>query len=254
MRFFARCFSLAVAAAALSAPVGAEDGTHTFNGYAYDLETGKFLYTEIHRQAIAGGRWLGGTIDYYAPDGSRIGHKTLDFSQDPYVPLYQLDLVTGGGYMEGIKAVTADGIEMQKKGYGSAKVRSATVKRKGAMVADSGFHSFLRDRFADLVAGQTVEFTFAVSGELDSYRFRARRLGDGTFEGKPAVHLKVESSTLLRFVAPHLEVLYEPEQRKLLEYRGISNLHDPRTFEPYDVRIIYPSQRPADAPPLPENP
>jgi hypothetical protein len=248
MRFFA----LTLAAAALSVPAWAQDGTYTFNGYAYDLDSGKFLYTEVHRQAIAGERWVGGTIHYYAPDGSRIGHKTLDFSQDPYLPLYQLDLVTGGGYMEGIKALTDDGIEMQKKGYGSAKVRTASIKRKGAVVADSGFHSFLRDRFADLVAGKTVEFTFAVSGELDSYKFRARRVGDATFEGQPAVHLKVESATLLRFVAPHLEVLYEPTQRKLLEYRGISNLHDPRTFEPYEVRIIYPSKRPADAPPLPE--
>ena len=247
-------FSLLAAAAALavSLPAAAEDGTHTFYGYAYDLDSGKFLYTEVHKQAIAGERWVGGTIDYYAPDGSRIGHKTLDFSADPYVPVYQLDLATGGGYMEGVKAVTAETIEMQKKGYGSLKVRSATVKRKGTMVADSGFHSFLRDRFADLVAGKTVEFTFAVSGELDQFKFRARRVADGTFEGKPAVRLRVEPSTWLRLLADPLEVLYDPEQRKLLEYRGISNLHDPRTFEPYNARIIYPSKRPADAPPLPE--
>jgi hypothetical protein len=230
----------------------AQDGTHTFQGYAYDLETGAFLYTEVHKQAIAGERWLGGTIDYYAPDGASIGHKVLDFSADPYVPLYQLDLSTGGGYMEGVKAVTAETIAMQKKGYGSNKVRSATVKRKGTMVADSGFHSFLRDRFSDLVAGKTAEFTFAVSGELDQFKFRARRVEDGTFEGKPAVRLKVEPSTWLRLLADPLEVLYDPEQRKLLEYRGISNLHDPRTFEPYTVRIIYPSKRPADVPPLRE--
>jgi hypothetical protein len=231
---------------------GAQDGTHTFHGYAYDLESNKFLYTEVHRQAIAGDRWLGGTIDYYGPDGARIGHKTLDFSQDPYVPVYQLDLATGGGYREGVTAITADAIEMQKKGYGSAKVRGASVKRRGAMVADSGFHSFLRDRFGDLVAGKTVEFTFAVSGELDTFKFRARRVEDGTFEGKPAVRLRVEPSTWLRLLADPLEVLYDQEQRKLLEYRGISNLHDPRTFEPYNVRIVYPSKRPADAPPLPE--
>ncbi len=251
MRFFALTVAAVVA---LSAPAQAQDGTHTFNGYAYDLESGKFLYTEVHKQAISGERWLGGTIDYYAPDGSRIGHKTLDFSQDPYVPVYRLDLVTGGGYMEGVKAVSADTIEMQKKGYGSAKVRSASVKRKGkgALVADSGFHSFLRDRFPELLAGKPVEFTFAVSGELDAFKFRAKRIEDGTFEGKPAIRLKVEPATWLRFLVDPLEVLYEPAQRKLLEYRGISNLHDPRTFEPYTVRIIYPSKRPADAPPLPE--
>ena len=243
----------AVAALVFSAPSAAPDGTYVFYGYAYDLEDNKFLYTEVHRQALSGERWLGGTIDYYAPDGSRIGHKTLDFSKDPYVPLYQLDLATGGGYMEGVKAITEDGIELQKQGYGSKKVRTKWVKRRGAVAADSGFHMFLFDRFADLLAGKTVEFTFAVSGELDTFKFRARRIGDATFEGKPAVRLRIEPATWLRFLVDPLEVLYEPTQRKLVEYRGISNLHDPKTFEPYVVRIIYPSKRPADAPPLPES-
>lgn len=227
-------------------------GTHTFRGYAYDLASGEFLYTEVHRQTVAGERWLGGTIDYYAPDGSRIGHKTLDFSQDPYVPVYRLDLATAGGYMEGITAVTAEGIELRKKGYGSDKVRSASVARKGVMVADSGFHSFLRDRFADLLDGKTVAFTFVVSGELGTFRFRARRIEDRAFEGQPAVQLKVEPSTWLRLLADPLYILYEPKQRRMLEYRGISNLHDPRTREAYTVRIVYPAVPPKDAPPLPD--
>lgn len=242
---------LLLALACLAAmPALGQDGTLTFRGYAYDLDNGKFLYTEVHKQAISGERWLGGTIDYYAPDGSQIGHKTLDFRQDPYVPVYRLDLATGGGYAEGITALTPDTIEMEKKGYNSTKARTASIKRRGAMVADSGFHSFLRDRFADLVAGRTAKFTFAVAGELNEFSFRARRIEDGSFEGKPAVRLKVEPDTLLRLLAEPLEILYEPDQRRMLEYRGVSNLHDPKTFEAYRVRIIYPSAPPADAPPL----
>jgi len=104
-------------------------GTHTFRGYAYDLDSGKFLYTEVHRQVIDGDRWVGGTIDYYAADGSRIGHKVLDFSSDPYVPVYRLELAPGGGYVEGITGLTADRIEMEKKGYGASEMRTAAVKR-----------------------------------------------------------------------------------------------------------------------------
>ena len=236
----------------LCGSVRAGEGALTFRGYAYDLDSGKFLYTEIHQQRISGDRWVGGTIDYYAPDGSQIGHKTLDFSQDPYIPIYKMTLTPAGGYMEGITALSADRIEMERKGYNTDKVRTASIKRRDPTVADSGFHSFLRDRFADLVAGKTVEFTFAVSGELDRFKFRATRVADGTFEGKPALRVKIEPDTLLRLLADPLEVLYEPNQRKMLEYRGVSNLHDPKTFEAYKVRIIYPSAPPPDAPPLPE--
>jgi hypothetical protein len=237
-----------------SLALAAQAGELEFRGYAYDLESGRFLYTEVHHQVVDGDRWTGGTITYYGPDGARIGHKALDFRKDPYVPLYRLELSAGGGYVEGITAIGDDAIEMEKKGYNSTKVRKASVTRRGTMVADSGFHSFLRDRFEDLVAGKAVPFTFVVSGELNTFKFRARRIADGTFEGKPAVRLQVEPDTLLRLLADPLEVLYEPTERKLLEYRGISNLHDPRTFEPYSVRIIYPSTPPADAPPLPGNP
>ncbi len=249
-----RSFFVAALALALlpAAPVLGQEGTLTFRGYAYDLESGTFLYTEVHKQKLSGDRWVGGTIDYYAPDGSQIGHKTLDFSQAPYVPSNRLTLTTGGGYREGITALTADRIEMEKKGYNTDKVRTASVKRSNPVVADSGFHSFLRDRFAELVAGKTVAFTFAVSGELDHFKFRARRIADGTFEGKPAVRLKVEPNTLLRLLADPLEILYEPTHRKMLEYRGVSNLHDPKTFEAYNVRIVYPSAPPPDAPPLPD--
>lgn len=245
---------LAIALLGTTAAAAAADpaGSHTFRGYAYDLASGEFLYTEVHKQVIADDRWVGGTIDYYAPDGTRMGHKTLDFSQDPYVPVYQLDLVAAGGYREGITAVGAERIEMQKKGYGSDRARTAAVPRRRAMVADSGFHSFLRDKFAELLEGKPVDFTFVVSGELSTFRFRARRIEDREFEGQPAVQLKVEPSTWLRLLADPLYILYEPKQRRMLEYRGISNIHDPKTREAYVVRIVYPSVPPKDAPPLPD--
>ena len=81
---------------------------------------------------------------------------------------------------------------------------------------------------------------------------RLRVDGSPVFEGRPAIQLKVEPSTLLRLLADPLYILYEPEQRRMLEYRGISNLHDPRTGRAYTVRIVYPSRPPADAPALPE--
>lgn len=230
----------------------AEELTVRFRGYAYDLDNGRLLYVEAHEQKIVGDRWMGGTIDYYAPDGSQIGHKSLDFSIDPYVPVYRLDLKTGGGYMEGVKSISADRIEMMKQGYGESAVRTASVKRRGAMVADSGFHSFLRDKFPELVSGEPVRFTFVVSGNLDQFKFRATRLPDTTFEGKPAVRFLVQPDTLLRLLADPLEVTYEPQQRKLVEYRGVSNLHDPKSHDAYKVRIVYPSTPPPDAPKLPD--
>jgi hypothetical protein len=244
---------LALLTALLAAPAAAQE-TLKFHGYAYDLASGKFLYTELHEQKIVDQRWLGGSIAYFAPDGSELGHKTLDFSQDPFVPLYRLELKARGGYMEGITAVGAERIEMEKRGYGAREVERASLKRAPAIAADSGFHSYVREVFPRLLAGERVSFVFAVAGNLDGYKFRARRIEDATFEGKPAVRFRVEPDSLLRWLVDPLELTYEPGQRKLLEYRGVSNIHDPATGKAYNARIIYPSTRPADAPALPPGP
>lgn len=243
---------LAWLAALLAAPAFATgETTLKFRGYAYELASNRFLYTEVHEQRIVDERWLGGTILYVGPDGRELGRKSMDFRQDPFVPLYRLDLKARGGYMESILALTPERIEMAKQGYGSGEVTRASIRRAPAVAADSGFHAFLREHFAELLAGQPVPFMFAVAGNLDAYKFRARRIGDTTFEGRPAVRFRVEPDSLLRWLVDPLELTYEVERRKLLEYRGISNIHDPATGKAYNARIVYPSKPPADAPALP---
>lgn len=225
------------------------DGTHRFYGYAYDLKSNKYLYTEVHEQVVSGGRWTRGSIGYLAPDGSSLGRKTLDFSADPTVPLYRLD--SPDGYVEGITA-NRDRITAIRREKAGKELESKDLPKQGLVAADSGFHSFLVTHFETLLRRETVRFRFVAAGRLDSYKFRAKRIADGTFEGKPTVRFRVEMDSVLNLLAGPLEVSYDPKIRKLLEYRGISNIHDPATGEAYPaVRIAYYSVPPPEAPKLP---
>ncbi|MGH8456007.1 MAG: hypothetical protein ACRETW_04770 [Stenotrophobium sp.] len=215
-------------------------------GYAYDLKSGKYLYTEVHHQKVHDDHWVSGVIDYYGADGKQIGHKVLDFSSDPYVPVFRMEQKVLG-YVEGISAVGKT-VEMYKKADASSAMQTTTIKHTTPMAADSGFHSFIRGHFKELMAGQTVAFKLAVAGELDSFSFRIHRAADETWEGKPAVHLIVEPDSLLRFLVSPLNLLYRADDRTLLEYRGVSNIHDPATGKTYDVRLDYYTSKPADAP------
>ena len=219
-----------------------------FYGYAYDLDSNKYLYTEVHAQRHQGDRWLGGTITYFAPSGTEIGRKVLDFSKDPYIPLYRLD-VKNVHYSEGISKITADKVYMFKQNSDDSTPEQASIDRKPDMAADSGFDSLIQAHFAQLLDKKPVDFPLAVAGKLDYYNFTISRLKDGTFEGKRAVRFKVELDSLLRLIAGKPLILtYDPDSKKLLEYRGISNLYDPKTNKPYSVRIDYYSKPPADAP------
>ena len=239
-----RLLSLLLIAAAL--PAWADEQTLRFYGYAYDLKGGQYLYTEVHEQHVQGDHWLGGSINYFDPAGKQIGRKTLAFSSDAHIPIYHLTL-SGSGYEEGISAV-GDKVEMFKRHAKGDQPERDSVDTNKTMAADSGFHTYIRDHFAQLMSGQTVAFNLVVPGNLDSYKFRIKRIGDTTFEGQPAIRLRIEPDSLLRFVVDPLELTYEPKERKLLEYRGISNIHDPVSGKAYTARIAYYSKPPADAP------
>jgi len=242
---FKRLLTLLLLAAALPAAAANEEILR-FYGYAYDIKSGKYLYTEVHEQHAQGERWVGGTMTYFNPQGKKIGYKTLDFSKDSSIPLYHLTL-DDTGYEEGVSAISKDKIEIFKRKATGEKQETASVDRAAAMASDSGFHAYITNHFAELMAGQTINFKLVVPGNLDAFKFRIKRIEDTTFEGAPAVRLRVEPDSFLRYVMDPLLLTYEAKTKKLLEYRGIANVHDAEGH-PYVARIAYYSKPPADAP------
>jgi hypothetical protein len=221
------------------------DGTRRFYGYAYDLKADKYLYTEVYEQLYQAGQWKSGRIRFYSPDGKQIGDKTLDFSANPYIPTYRFE-ITAEHYVEAITSVGKTEVKLQKIADG--KTSDKTVDADATTAGDSGFHNYLVAHFDSLMKRETLTFNFIVAGNLDRYKFRAHRIDDGTFQGKTAVRFIVEPDSFLRYLVSPLQLSYDPDSKKLLEYRGISNVHDPATGKAYNARIVYPDQPPADAP------
>lgn len=219
---------------------------HRFYGYAFDQASGRYLYTEVHRHLYEDDRWVSGDIRYFAPDGQLIGEKTLDFSRDPFVPVFRLSLPREG-YEEGISAVSSTGIDAEKLSHGQRE--RAHLDRVPQMVADSGFHSFIVEHLEDLQRGRVVSFDFVVAGRLTHYRFRLVKVAESQVDGHPALQIRAEPDSLLRLLAPALLLTYDLQTHYLIEYQGVSNLHDPATGKAYaSVRLVYPSRPPAGAP------
>jgi hypothetical protein len=208
-----------------------------FYGFAYDLKTNAYLYTEVHAPVVENGREVASTIRYFAPDGREIGRKTLDYRADPYVPTFRFDLPANGPTIELVK--------ISEKGEQHKKL----AREDGELVAaDSGFDHAVRDHLDALMRGETVRFRFAVAGQLDSYRFKISKVGEGRLDGRPTVKLLVQADSLLRYLAPDLALQYDTETHRLREYKGVSNIHDPATGKAYPARIVYLKSPPADGP------
>lgn len=241
--------SLLALLAPAAAAVEPSRAIHAFYGFAYDLNSGDHLYTEVHRQVIEDSRWVGGVIAYYTSEGELFGDKTLDLRNDPFIPVYRLELSLPP-YAEGIVA-NGDEVEMIRQRVGADEFEQRSISKKDMMTADSGFHGLLLTHFEDLLAGETLHFRMAVPGNLDSFKFRAHRIDDARFEGAHAVRFKIELDSFFRLLIDPLELTYDPDTRDLLEYRGVSNLRDPATGEMYVTRIVFPAEPPPELKVLP---
>ena len=218
---------------AASSTPAAEPTRHCFNGYAYNEDGSTLLYTEHHEQHLERGQPIQWEVSYRAVNadvmgakpGEIIARKQFDFSNNPTVPVYTLELL-GKGYKEGIRH-DEKGWRMFKRASKNAETETESFNYKPPMAADSGFDPFVKNNFKALLAGDTVKFDFAAAGSLTTVGLRAFKVADTQFNGEPAVKFKAELSSLFRFVIDvAIEMTYHPESKKLLQYQGVSNMHN----------------------------
>lgn len=218
-----------------------ETTRYCFNGYGYTLDGGELRYIEHHEQVLVDGAPLRWDVTYYDTQGNVVATKHLDFSDHGTVPVYTFK-IPADGYVEGI--THEDGWTMFRREGRQAERESEGFEITMPMAADSGFHPLVQRHFEELMAGETVEFEFAVSGRQSVLDLRAEKVGTTTFEGEPAVVLRAELDMfLINFFVDPLLLTYDPQSKRLLEYRGIGNLHNAQG-EVYPVRVSYYSEMP----------
>ena len=71
-------------------------------GYAYDKQSGKFLYSETHRNVLEDGRLIKNTIAYKDRAGNIFAQKHIDFQKSLVMPDFRL-VNTQTGHVEGAR-------------------------------------------------------------------------------------------------------------------------------------------------------
>jgi hypothetical protein len=202
--------------------------TEKYEGVARS-PSGEILYRERHEVTQVGSRPLRAVTVYYAKSGDVIGRLESDFSKSPYAPSYRF---------EDRRAKRSEGAQVSGSTvtlrYGGER-KELRVDPGVTLVAGQGLHHFARLNL-DKLAREAASVRFAIPSRLDTYGFRVRPLSSPR---SGVVRLRIEmSSVILRQLAPDLEVDYEVATRRLLRYRGVSNLEGP-DGSTQDVVITY---------------
>lgn len=219
-----------------------------FYGYAYDLENGKYRYTEVHERQVQNGNTLAENIRYFAPDGTLIATRMLDFSSAPYLPLSRLDQLNTPHVM-GISRITPQQIHAFRQGPKDTAPEQQALQRSAGTVALAGLDNFIRAHLATLLNGTPASVPLFSADALDTRTVTITRLKDGTLDHHPTVRFRITSNSWLRLVNGQPIILsYDADERRLVEYRGTSELYNPHTDKPYTVRVSYARAAPAGAP------
>lgn len=175
---------------------------------------GELLYVERH--VVDGDRH---EIEYRNVDGVLFATSQLDYSFGGTQPAYRQENLREG-QTEGARWQQGDIVLFHTDG--SDEQQKRVVAPPQPLVMSSGFDHFIRASWEPLQRGETLRFHFAVPMRLMLVELRVRRIDAEAPAGGLALRAD-PVSPLWRLVTKPIELFYDAD-RRLLRYRGISNL------------------------------
>lgn len=192
-------------------------------GLARDPKSRALLYREHHLIRRAEGKPTERLVIYRCADGTPFARKRVDYRRSAQAPEFSFEDVRLG-YREGLRR-TGDSDTVWVRDARGEDERSAVLDDPAArLVADAGFDEFIRSNWAPLVSGQSVPLRFAVPSRLQTLGFKVDRQGPQTLGREPAETFRLKLGGVLGWVAPHIDVAYGRDSRRLLRFEGLSNL------------------------------
>lgn len=193
-------------------------------GEAFDLGTERALYSETH---CVSSDMLSREVLYRDIEQNLMAHKILDYGTGSTTPSFvQHNLLS----QESIAVQLAQGKLSVKLGYEDdtkpEQVISIIPDRDMPLVIDAGFDTFVTDNWHDLLAGESLRFQFPFAAQESLVELRINTM-DCTYvtETDQCFRLEMNNWILSMLVDP-IELGYDTELKRLVRYRGLSNIGD----------------------------
>jgi hypothetical protein len=214
----------------------AADNLH-YLGTAYAAHGNQELYQEEHF-VFEQNNQRTRLVLYRCPSGQPFARKWVREVSSASAP--DFDLVDARtGYREGVSgALGARMVYVQENDH--SPLHSVPLQPRPNAVIDAGFDAYVREHFDQL--DQQEHLAFLVPSRLGYVDLRLA----STSSDAATRHIRLSVDAWYAFAAPSIELTYETAGRRLVQFKGISNLHAPDGGS-QTVRIEFPSsgERPA---------
>ncbi len=220
----------------------AETQSVDYIGEAYDLERAdKLLYREQHslsqrRNNDGSVTPISRRVEYFSADGELIAEKTNQYRGLATQPDFILKDLRHN-YAEQAEQL-ADGWRLTLREDGASESRMIN-DADYELVIDAGFDDFIRKHWDALLKGQTVPFSFASVARQTSVNFEVEASNPERLQQPLKITMTLRSS-LLSWLLDPIQLDYQRSTRRLLRYRGLSNLQDNKQKgQQVDIRYRY---------------
>ena len=205
-------------------------------GYAYDQKSKQLIYLERHQRWFDGDRLRFQSVDYEDANGVVFARKTLNYQGALQRPDFAL-IDDRSGHIETLSYRNGDYLVGASKGNG-ASWRENTISQKN-FVADAGFDRMIITRWDELMRGLTIDLPFLIPVAAKTVPFRLKKLSD---DSETVTFRMSARSWLVRVLVAPIDVSYSKSDKRLVQYRGLSNLHNER-LKNFKVVIEFPMQQ-----------
>lgn len=216
-------------------------------GEAYSLDDSIILlYREEHHLLLQAGKPVQRQVNYYSAEGELIASKENWYRTAATQPDFILtDFRTG--YREEAKSNPVNNTNTlvltltENQGTENQKTEKTQLSEFDyELVIDAGFDDFIRKHWDALLAGDAIPFSFASVARQTSVNFEVQ-IRKAVKPGDTLLKLEMTlRSSLLSWLMSPIKLDYDLSNKRLLRYRGLSNLQDDQgSGQQVDIRYRY---------------
>jgi len=218
-------------------PIWGEKPKYQYFGKAFDLKSGKFVYSDNHKEYFQNGKHIYSEISYKDANGKEFGKKHIEFLPNSNLPTFRTE-DNRDGYTEGAD-VNGRSVKLFFRRKSQDPMSEKTITPSQPAVMDGGFDYFVRENWSRLELGERMSFRSLAPVQLDDYPFAVEKIKDEKWKGRDALFLKLEidNFVLKRIVNPFL-LVYDYKTKRILQFDGLSNIND-ENGKSLRVRIVY---------------
>lgn len=193
----------------------------------------KLIYTEKHfPTSLSDGSYSTLKTEYIDDRGKLFSEISSDFSMDPFVP----NVFFKDNRFNLIENISKDkgGNKLKIERDDKKNRKVSYLETKPTSILGQGFHNYIIKNFDNILKDE-VDVHFIISSKSDQYHFKMYLAKKS--ENEVIIRGKIDNFFLRAFVK-EIELTYAVPSKRLLKFKGLSNLDDDQGNS-QNVEILY---------------